>query len=468
MSYPKRIMVVGNGGRECTLASTMLLSSAVKQLYITPVNWGVLDPHGGKDGANRVIPLDIAASDTSDIVAAATEHRVDLVVIGPEDPLVNGLADELRAKDIPVVGPGRDAAQLEGSKQYAKDFMLRHGLPTAEHLLFSDADALLEYCKSCQHPVVLKADGLAAGKGVIVCSGSDDALAGARRLMVEREFGAAGDLVLVEERLFGLEVSWTCLVSGGEGMLLAASTDYKPLLDDNQGPNTGGMGNICPTPNVNDDVTQEFHEQVFTPYLAGLKADGIDYRGFLFVGTMITREGLKVLEFNVRLGDPEAQVVMPLRTADWPQVFLDVAEGKLTPGAIEQRNGACIAVVAASENYPYSKSEPAVIEGFDRVRDKGLLTCGDEQGHAVPPPVSIYFAGVSRELVAEANSAGNDGYSNYYDQLDRARFMASGGRVLAVSAHGSDLSDARRLAYEVLGNIHYAGMKFRSDIGRLR
>jgi phosphoribosylamine--glycine ligase len=468
MSYPRRIMVVGNGGRECTLASTMLLSPDVEQLYIAPVNWGVLDPHGDKDGASRVIPLDIAASDIPAIVAAAAEHRVDLVVIGPEDPLVNGLADELRANDIPVVGPGRDAAQLEGSKQYAKDFMLRHGLPTAEHLLFSDADALLEYCESSDRPVVLKADGLAAGKGVIVCNGSEDALAGSRRLMVEREFGAAGDLVLVEERLFGLEVSWTCLVCGGEGMLLAASTDYKPLLDDNQGPNTGGMGNICPTPNVSDEVTREFHEQVLTPFLAGLKADGIDYRGFLFVGTMITREGLKVLEFNVRLGDPEAQVVMPLRAADWPQVFADLAKGNLVPGAIEKRDGACIAVVVATENYPYGKSEPAVIEGLDRVRDQGLLACGDEQGHAVPPPVSIYFAGVSRELMAEASADANAGYSNYYDQLDRARFMASGGRVLAVSAHGSDLSEARRLAYEVLGNIHFNGMKFRSDIGKLR
>lgn len=468
MSYPRRIMVVGNGGRECALANAMLLSPGVERLIITPPNWGVLDPHGDADGASRVVALDIKSSDGAGLVKAAEEHQVDLVVIGPEDPLVNGLADELRAQGTPVVGPGRDAARLEGSKLFAKEYMLRHGLPTAEYESFNEAAALAAYCASCTRPVVLKADGLAAGKGVIVCSGSEDALAGAKRLMVEREFGDAGDRVLVEERLFGVEISWTCLVSGGEGMLLASSTDYKPLLDNNEGPNTGGMGNICPTPNASDDVTRAFHEQILAPFLTGLARDGLDYRGFLFVGTMLTQDGLQVLEFNVRIGDPEAQVVLPMRQADWPRVFAGIAESKLDPGAVKQRDGACVAVVAASGNYPYGKSEPAVIEGLDRVMERGLLTCGNDDDLATPPPVSIYFAGVGREQMAKVNSDDTASYRNHYDDLAQARYLATGGRVLAVSAHGNDLSDARRLAYEVLGNIQFNGMKFRSDIGKLR
>jgi len=465
MDYPRRIMIVGNGGRECALGNAMLLSPRLKELYITPANWGLLDPRAGTDRQSRIKVLHIKATDTAALVSACTELRIDLVVIGPEDPLCSGLADELRSAGILVVGPGREAAQLEGSKTFAKEFMDRHGIPTAGYHRFTDADALLQHCTALTGPVVLKADGLAAGKGVIICQDSAEAQAAAKRIMVDREFGGAGDSTVVEEFLSGPEISWTVLVSGGRAELLGASTDYKPLLDGNQGPNTGGMGNICPTPHATDAVTNEFKQHILRPFMDGLKADGLDYRGFLFVGTMLTDSGLKVLEFNVRLGDPEAQVVLPVNDADWPALFAGVAGGNWESLPMMRPNTACVAVVAASENYPFGKSEPAPISGFDRVNERGLLKFGvAADGSPAPPPVSVYFAGVGRE--PGALSPG-EAYENYYRAPEDVRYLATGGRVLAVSALGRDLSEARRVSYEVLGNLGFKGIKFRLDIGKL-
>lgn len=472
MDEPRRILIVGNGGRECALASALLLSPAVEALFISPANWGVVDPYAAGSGS-RVRALNVKVGDHAGLVQAAREHSIDLAVVGPEQPLVDGLADELRAAGVPVMGSGREAAHLEGSKQFAKQFMRRHGIPTGSFEAFTDFPALKAYIERLDGPCVLKGDGLAAGKAVIVCSDREQALAGSARLLEAREFGAAGDTTLVEERLYGHEISFTCLVSGTQARLLAASTDYKPLLDGNEGPNTGGMGNICPTPFATPEVIAEFEERILAPFSAGLQADGLDYRGFLFVGTMLTDDGLKVLEFNARLGDPEAQVVLPMVRANWPKLFSGIAAGELDTAGIELREGACVAVCAATANYPYGKSEPALIEGFDRVHNRGLLTPSPDSPSGTPPPVSIYFAGVSCEAVNEA-AAGDSAagaaqpYANYYEDLANRRYLATGGRVLAVSARGTDLSDARRLAYEVLGNLRFDGMQFRGDIGKLR
>lgn len=472
MDEPRRILVVGNGGRECALSCALLLSPRVEALYISPANWGVVDPYADR-GGSRVQALDIKVGDHAALAQAARDYAIDLAVVGPEQPLVDGVADELRAAGIPVMGPGREAARLEGSKLFAKQFMQRHGIPTGGFESFTDYGSLKSHLEQLDGPCVLKADGLAAGKGVIVCSGREEALAGAKRIMDDREFGSAGDLALVEERLYGDEISFTCLVSGTEARLLLASTDYKPLLDGNEGPNTGGMGNICPTPFATPEVIAEFEEKILKPFSAGLKADGLDYRGFLFIGTMLNEQGLKVLEFNVRIGDPEAQVVLPMVEADWPRLLAGIAAGELDTAGITIRPGACVAVCVATANYPYGKSEPAVIEGLDRVHNRGLLTPAPDSPPGAPPPVSIYFAGVSAEAANEA-AAGDDNtgaeqpYGNYYSNLGQRRYLATGGRVLAVSAYGADLSDARRLAYEVLGNLRFDGMKYRSDIGKLR
>lgn len=462
MKYPNRIMIVGNGGRECALANALLLSPEVDEVVLTGPNWGVVDPLADAGKPHRARVLALKATDTEALTAAAQEAGSDLVIIGPEAPLAAGLADELRAAGIATLGPGREASRLESSKLYAKEFMRHHGIPTAAYGVFTAADTLIQHARRLEGPAVLKADGLAAGKGVIICRTAEQAVAAANRLMVEREFGSAADTVLVEELLTGPEISFTCLISGGEGRLLAASTDYKRLRDGDHGPNTGGMGNICPSPYAGNEVTREFNERILQPFLAGLKADGLDYRGFLFVGTMLTADGLKVLEFNVRLGDPEAQVVLPMIAADWPAVFHAASQGKLDEVEFERRPGACVAVVAASGDYPAGKSEPAEIVGLDRVWKRGLLK-HDPDEPLKPAPAGIIFAGVGRDPLPPDGS-----YANYYAEIGDAKFLATGGRVLAACATGNDLSSARRVAYEVLGNLRFEGMQHRSDIGKLR
>jgi phosphoribosylamine--glycine ligase len=264
-------------------------------------------------------------------------------------------------------------------------------------------------------------------------------------MLGEREFG--GDTVVVEERLSGPEISFTCLIAGGRAEVLPPSSDYKRLRDGDQGTNTGGMGNICPTPYATDEVVVDFSRNILAPFMRGLREEEIDYRGFLFVGTMVTEQGLKVIEFNVRLGDPEAAVVLPLCEADWPQLFAQVAAGELPQhdakdSVIEVRDEACVAVAIASANYPYGKSEPAVIEGLDRVEGRGLLRAEASHGN-----VQVLFAGV--------------------DRAEDGTLLATGGRCLTISARAANLSLARRLAYEVVGNIRFDGMQFRSDIGKL-
>jgi phosphoribosylamine--glycine ligase len=484
VSYPARILVVGNGGRECALANALLLSPRVEALYIAPPNWGIVDPRvlHEADAPSRVSALELPVSDNAGIVAAAQEHRIDLVIIGPEAPLVAGLADELRNAGIPCVGPGRAAAQLEGSKRYAKQFMARHGLPTAAHREFHDAAALLAYVADCPLPVVLKADGLAAGKGVAVCPTREAAQAAAQALMVERVHGDSGAAVVVEECLTGPEISFICLVAGGRAEVLPPGSDYKRLRDGDQGPNTGGMGNICPTPHCDDDTLVEFVRDILAPTVRGLAADGLDYRGFLFVGTMQTPQGLKVIEYNVRFGDPEAEVMLPLCDCDWPAVLAGVAAGELpradlAPGGftdhpgqhgpIRLRDGACVAVMLASAGYPEAKAPPARIDGLERVFAQGLLTPpprADGQGWD-PPAVQVCFAGVS--VGAELARPGT--VAVWGPRAEQAPpLLATGGRVLCISARAADLSLARRLAYEVAGNIHFEGMQLRTDIGKLR
>jgi phosphoribosylamine---glycine ligase len=448
VDYPRRILVVGNGARENALANALLKSREVEKLWITPANWGVLDPYFADE--RRIDRLELAATDRAGVVAAATVLRVDLVVIGPEAPLVAGLADELRAAGIAAFGPGKYAAQLEGSKSFAKQFMQRHRIPTADFEVFDDLAELSEYIESHETgSLVLKADGLAAGKGVIVCDNKAEALAAAERMLGQREFG--GDTVVAEERLSGPEISFTCLIAGGRAEVLPPSSDYKRLLDGDQGPNTGGMGNICPTPHATDEVVVDFTRNILAPFMRGLREEEIDYRGFLFVGTMVTAQGLKVIEFNVRLGDPEAAVVLPLCEADWPLLFAQVAAGELpvappsaavTNSVIEVRDAACVAVAIASANYPYGKSDPERIEGLDRIEARGLLRSDGAHGD-----VQVLFAGV--------------------DRAENGTLLATGGRCLTISARAENLSLARRLVYEVVGNIRFAGMQFRSDIGKL-
>ena len=458
--YPRRILIVGNGGRENAIGNALLLSEKLEGLWITPANWGLVD----HIASGRVHTLDVKVSEHAAILSAAQAIQAELVVIGPEDPLCGGLADLLRTAGIPTVGPGAETAQLEGSKLFAKEFMQRHGIPTAAFAEFTELAALLEYIDSGEGPLVLKADGLAAGKGVIVCANRAEARSAAHIMMDEQRFGAAAQRVLAEECLLGREISFSVLISGGKAEVLPASSDYKRLEDEDRGPNTGGMGNICPTPWATEDVIVEFARDILGPFMRGLKADGLDYRGFLFVGTMITGQGLKVIEFNVRFGDPEAEVVLPLCEADWPLLLAQMAAGELPQDSVSLRDGACLAVVLASGNYPHAKSKPAPISGLERLQAQGLLRCRTQDGQSLPATVSVYFAGVGRHDESDQSA----GYANYFDSLESTNYLATGGRVLALSAYGSDLSEARRLAYEAAGNLHFEGAQFRTDIGKLR
>jgi phosphoribosylamine--glycine ligase len=455
---PTCILVIGNGARENALANAILTSPDVAALYIAPPNWGIVDS-ATPCGVTRVHTLDIGVLDTDALVAAAVEHRIELAVVGPEAPLVAGLSDALRNAGIPTVGPGADAARLEGSKDFAKGFMRAAGIPTADYQTFSELTPLLAYIEAADGPLVLKADGLAAGKGVIVCDDRQQAVEAARRIMDAREFGESGATVVVEERLSGPEISFTVLIAGGRAEVLPPSSDYKRLKDGDQGPNTGGMGNICPTPHATDEVVVEFARDILGPFMEGLRQFDLDYRGFLFVGTMLTEQGLKVIEFNVRFGDPEAAAVLPLCDADWPALLGAMAAGELPQlpdgsSTIRVRDAACVAVVLASGGYPVSKAAPAVIEGLDRVANRGLLLGAGGLGD-----VQLLFAGVDRE----GGSA--ETYASFMAD-DDATYLANGGRILTISARAETLSLARRLAYEVAGNLRFDGMQFRSDIGK--
>lgn len=467
--YPRRVLIAGSGGRENALGNALLKSPRLERLFISPANYGLFDPLALGGAPHRAQCLPRPALDISGITDACREQQVDLAVVGPEDPLVAGLADSLRAAGIPCVGPGKAAAQLEGSKAFAKAFMLKQGIPTAAFrefgAVYADPLPLRQYLEAQAQGCVLKCDGLAAGKGVMVCATREAALAAFERIAVRQEFGPAGDRVVVEELLSGPEISFTCLLAGGRAEVLPPSSDYKRLQDGDAGPNTGGMGNICPSPWATDAVVAEFAQRILAPTLRGLAAEGLDYRGFLFVGAMLTAQGLRVIEYNVRFGDPEAAVVLPLCEADWPALLFAIAQGELPAGghigsAIRIREGACVAVVLASADYPYSRSPPVPIEGLGRLgaRDSAL---GGALLSGPAAPLALYFAGVGAEAPPEP-------YQNYFTAAQAGQgYLASGGRVLTISARGRDLSEARRLAYEALGNLRFAGMQYRSDIGRL-
>ncbi len=442
-----RILVVGNGGRECAMANALLLSPKVSELCITPANWGVRDPFD----ENRVRREELNVMDTEGLLRLAVEAGTDLTVVGPEAPLGAGIVDAFRAEGLRIFGPNREAARLESEKSFAKDFMLRHGIPTGQAAIFADYDEALKYLASAEYPIVLKADGLTAGKGVIICPDQAVARTALEQIMVEDKFKGAGKKVLVEEHLTGPEISFLCFFDGQTAVPLPPASDYKRLKDGDEGPNTGGMGCMCPSPYATPEVVSAWEEKVLAPFVEGCRKDGLDYRGVIYFGTIVTKDGLKVLEFNVRMGDPEAQAQMPLLESDLAEVLAAVESGTLAPGQCRFSDGATVTVVLASANYPYGSSPPTPIEGLERIAqfNTGDDSISDGTAHRLPR-VNVFFAGVSKS-------------GEEPDTL-----LASGGRVLAVTARGRHLSEARRLAYEAVGNLHFTGAQYRTDIALLR
>ena len=377
-------------------------------------------------GSDGMEPLaERAALDPLDPAAVAkfcSENGVGLLVVGPEAPLAAGVADAVRASGVPVFGPGRDGARLESSKAFAKDFMLRHGLPTARARVGGRAEALAavrEFDGAC----AVKADGLAAGKGVIVCGALPEAEAAVAKLAAT----GAGSTLLVEELLTGPEISMMAVLDGGRYALLPASQDHKRLLDGDLGPNTGGMGALCPVP-IEAPLLARIRAEVFDRALAGLKEDGIDYRGVLYAGLMLTPDGPKLLEFNARLGDPETQAILPMLDADFLELCLSCARGELSAQSVPARAGSCVSVVLAAEGYPDSPRQGAVLSPEAAEGLEGVL---------------VFHAGTRK---------------------DGGRWIATGGRVLSVVGLGADLAAARESAYAAVPRVAGKDLHWRKDV----
>jgi phosphoribosylamine--glycine ligase len=417
-----RVLVVGGGGREHALAWKISRSPLVTALFAAP----------GNPGIGRVAKLlPVKADDVEGVARAARESRIDLVVVGPEAPLVLGLADRLAKDGIPVFGPTAAAAEIEGSKAFAKDVMAAANVPTAEYGSFTEVAPALAFAKARSGRVVVKADGLAAGKGVVVCGDASEAEAALRSILVDRVHGAAGARVLVEERLEGPEASCIAFTDGERVRLLAAAQDHKRVFDGDRGPNTGGMGAFSPTPNVTPEVAALVERAVLLPAVREMARRGRPFRGALYAGLMLTPGGPRVLEFNARLGDPETQPILLRMESDLVPALLAAAQGDLSRVALRFDARAAVGVVLAAEGYPGQVTKGDAIAGLDA---------------PFPDDVQVFHAGTA---------AGPGG-----------SVVTNGGRVLTVCALGNGLDDAARRAYEAAGRISFRGMQYRKDIGQ--
>ena len=417
-----RVLVLGSGAREHALAERIAGSDLVDKVICAPGN-------GGTAACAENVTLDSFSPEA--VVALAQRLRIDFVVIGPEAPLVAGVADQLAAAGILVFGPHKAAAALEGSKAFSKQFMQRHGIKTAAFGVFDNPEDAHAYVDSAAGPLVVKADGLAAGKGVIVCSAADQAHAAIEQIMVERAFGEAGARVVVEERLKGQEVSFHVVLDGSRYVALCAAQDHKAIGDGDTGPNTGGMGAYSPPPVVTADVEARILHDVVDKTVAGLVSDGLEFRGALFVGLMVVDGVPYVLEYNVRFGDPETQVMLARYGADVMPLLLGAARGDLS--AVKPRWAApcAMCVVLAAPGYPGSYTKGAEIHGLDQA--------------VRLPDVRVLHAGTSRDP---------DGC-----------VRTSGGRVLGVTAVGATVDEVAQRAYAAIAQISFPGMQFRRDIG---
>jgi phosphoribosylamine--glycine ligase len=418
-----RVLLVGSGGREHALAWGLARSPRLSELHAAPGNPGI---------AAIATCHPVAADDLESLTALAVSLAADLVVIGPEVPLVAGLADRLAVTGIATFGPLQPAARLEGSKAFAKDVMAAAGVPTASFSLCDTVAAAQLAIAEADGDVVIKADGLAAGKGVFVCDSVSEADEAVRACLIDRRFGGAGSRVLIEQRMHGAEVSMLALCSGADVLPLAPARDYKRAHDGDHGPNTGGMGCISPVPGMDDSQVTEIVDAVHRPVIAELARRGVEFRGCLYAGLMLTDDGPRVLEFNTRWGDPETQVIVPRLNGDLLDALLRAAVGKLGGASLSVSDQACVTVVLAAAGYPDAPERGAVISGIERAADH--------------PGVTVFHAGTEH---------------------DGQRLRVAGGRVLNVSATGADLGEARRRAYQAAAEIEFDGMQVRSDIGEV-
>lgn len=415
-----KVLVIGGGGREHALVWKLARSPKAPQLYCLPGNPGIA-------GLASCLPGKI--DDPPALADVAERHGIDLTVIGPEAPLVKGIVDEFQRRGLRAFGPSRAAAEIEGSKAFAKDLMARHGIPTASYRAFSDPEAAREYVNRISYPAVLKADGLAGGKGVIVAADAGEALAAVDQVMVRRAFGASGDTLVVEEFLEGEEVSVLAFTDGRTVLPMVSAQDHKRIFDGDRGPNTGGMGAYSPAPVYTPAIAEQVEREVLRPVVRALAAEGREYRGVLYAGLMITPAGPKVLEFNARFGDPETQVILPRLNTDLIEVMEAVVDGRLHEISLDWTEKAAVCVVLAAGGYPGPSETGRAITGLSEIsRLDGVIA---------------FHAGTTTR---------------------NGDVLTAGGRVLGITALGDDIAAAAELAYRAVGSISFDGLHYRKDI----
>lgn len=418
-----RVLLLGGGGREHALAWKINESSRLTKLYVAPGNAGT---------ALIAENVDLKVTDFEALAAFVESKAIDMLVVGPEDPLVEGVRDYFEAdgrfEKLMIVGPGKAGAILEGSKDFAKEFMMRHHIPTARYTTVTreNMEEGVRFLKELKPPYVLKADGLAAGKGVLILNELDEAVK-ELNLMLDGKFGKAGNQVVIEEFLKGIELSVFALTDGKTYKILGSAKDYKRVGEGDTGLNTGGMGAVSPVPFADEEFNRKVEERIVRPTIEGLQADGVDYKGFVFFGLMNVGGDPYVIEYNVRMGDPETEVVMPRLKTDILTLFEEMAHGQLEKAAFELDDRFCTTVMLVSQGYPGSYEKGKVISGLDSV--EGSI---------------VFHAGT---------------------RMEGDKVLTSGGRVMAVSSFGKTMKDALSLSYQNVGKIHFDGMNFRKDIG---
>lgn len=418
-----KILIVGGGGREHAIAAAVAKSPKADTIYCAPGNAGIAQ-------VAECVPIGVDEFDK--IASFAKEKEVDLVIVGPDDPLAAGIVDVLEAAGLRVFGPRKNAAILEGSKAFSKDLMKKYNIPTAAYETFDDAEQAAAYLEQAEYPVVLKADGLALGKGVLICNSKDEALEGMKSIMLDKQFGSAGNRMVVEEFMTGREVSVLSFVDGKTIRIMTSAQDHKRACDGDKGLNTGGMGTFSPSPFYTKEVDDFCKQYIYQPTVDAMANEGRAFKGIIFFGLMLTDKGPRVLEYNARFGDPEAQVVLPRMKNDIVDVIEACIDGTLDKTELQFEDNAAVCVVLASQGYPVKYDKGLVISGLEKFRDAGGYYC--------------FHAGT------KFDSQGN--------------IVTNGGRVLGITATGDDLKTARANAYEAAGWVDFANKYMRTDIGK--
>ena len=418
-----KVLIVGSGGREHAIAYAVAKSPRAEKIYCAPGNGGI---------GQLAECVDIGAMEFERLAAFAQENAIDFTIVGMDDPLVGGIVDVFEKKGLKVFGPRKNAAILEGSKAFSKDLMKKYGIPTAGYENFTDADKALEYLNTAKYPIVLKADGLALGKGVLICNTLEEAQAGVRSIMQEKQFGTAGNRMVIEEFMTGREVSVLSFVDGKTIRTMTSAQDHKRAKDGDQGLNTGGMGTFSPSPFYTEEVDAFCQKYIYQPTVDAMAAEGRPFTGIIFFGLMLTEEGPRVLEYNARFGDPEAQVVLPRMKNDLLEVMEACVEGTLDKIELQFEDNAAVCVVLASEGYPVSYEK-----GFEI---KGLSAFEEAEGYY------CFHAGTKK--------------------CPDGRILTNGGRVLGITAKGADLKEARANAYQAAQWVEFENKYMRHDIGK--